>query len=87
MCAHVCVWVVCETEREKLHSRLSEVSKFPTNAHASDTGVVHLPITKAVWTPVSPLPPTSFSPLGHPLCPPSRPGKPHAASELCLEER
>lgn len=44
----------------------SEVSKFPTN---SDTGVLHLPITKGVWTPVSPLPPTFFSPSGHPVCP------------------
>lgn len=51
-----CVWdYVC-----------SEVSKFPTN---SDTGVLHLPITKGVWTPVSPLPPTFFSPSGHPVCP------------------
>lgn len=55
------------------HGRLSEEPKFPTNAHVSDTGVLHLPITKGVCTPVSPLPPTYISPSGHPHCP--RPGR------------
>lgn len=64
------------------HSRLLEVSKFPTHTHVSDTGVLHLPITKGFWTPVGLLPPTSFSPSGHPSAP--RPGReaPHSLSSV-----